>query len=191
MLLKNDRILLRLPRKTDAAACVAAIEESRKELIRFTVGPPLIKSLRDEEAFIERCIQRRKKKTDYLFGIFDAKDKSYLGNIGLHCVSPFNRSSEIGYWIRTGRSGFGLATASAALVVRFGFEELKLHKIVLRAIVDNLASIRVAEKIGFVREGIQRHELRLERGWVDLQCFSLIEFEYRKLKAKITRLSST
>jgi RimJ/RimL family protein N-acetyltransferase len=69
----------------------------------------------------------------------------------------------------------------------FGFKELKLHKMVLRAGADNPASWRIAEKLGFVYEGTQRHEQLLPRGWVDLKCYSMLDTEFQRLKPLLTK----
>jgi RimJ/RimL family protein N-acetyltransferase len=107
----------------------------------------------------------------------------------MHGINERIRSGEIGYWVRTSQAGKGIATAATALIMRFGFAELKLHRILLRAAIDNPASWRVAEKLGFVYDGIQRHEQLFERGWVDLKCYSMLEDEYRNLKPHINKLA--
>jgi RimJ/RimL family protein N-acetyltransferase len=53
------------------------------------------------------------------------------------------------------------------------------HKVVLRIAVGNNASDRVAEKVGFTREGILREELLIRGNWVDHTLWSLLDREYR------------
>jgi len=52
------------------------------------------------------------------------------------------------YWVRSSRRGKGVATAAAKLLVKFGFEQLKLKEIQILVAVCNKESRRVAEKIG-------------------------------------------
>jgi len=68
-------------------------------------------------------------------------------------TGPLDRLGELGYWVRTDRCGRGYATEASSSVVEFGFEEAGLHRLELRAGVDNRASQRVAEKLGFQQEG--------------------------------------
>jgi RimJ/RimL family protein N-acetyltransferase len=189
MLLKSRDIYLRFLRKSDAARCFAAIEESRAELDHYLIWPPRKRSAYDGETLVERLSLQRRRKQAFGFGIFDRSAKEFLGTISLHGVASANRSGEVGCWVRSSQTGKGIATTAAALIVLFGFKELKLHRIVLRAAVDNPASWQIAEKIGFVCEGTQRHEQLMQRGWVDLKCYSMLEDEYRKLKPKIAKLA--
>jgi len=189
MLLKSRDIYLRFLRKTDAARLFAAVEESRDELDQYVIGPTRLRSIADVEQLIEKAKQRRRKRQGYYFGIFALPTKQFVGYVNLHGTGKQNRSGEVGYWVRTSQAGKGIATTATALIVLFGFKELKLHRIVLLAAVDNPASWRIAEKLGFVYEGTQRHEQLMPRGWVDLKCYSMLETEFRQLKPKITKLA--
>jgi RimJ/RimL family protein N-acetyltransferase len=62
----------------------------------------------------------------------------------------------IGYWVGAAAQGRGVASAAARLLCDFGFETLGLRRIELTAVVDNVASRRVAEKAGFEFEGVRR-----------------------------------
>lgn len=79
-----------------------------------------------------------------------------IGAVGFPHYDPLLRQAEIGYWIASDRAGRGLMTEAASAVVEFGFETLGLHRIELRAGTENFGSIRVAEKLGFSREGTLR-----------------------------------
>lgn len=167
----------------------AAIDESRPELQYHVLGPTRPHSVLEVEQLIERSKQQRRQRQGYYLGIFSSPTNQFAGNVNLHDIGTRNRSGEVGYWVRTSQAGKGIATAATALIILFGFKELMLHRIVLRAAVDNPASWRIAEKLGFVYEGTQRDEQLLPRGWVDLKCYSMLETEYRKLKPTISRLA--
>ncbi len=64
------------------------------------------------------------------------------------------------------------------------FDELALHRVVLRIAVGNRGSERIAEKLGFTREGLLRQELQINGQWVDHSIWGLIEEEYRAMKAE-------
>lgn len=80
-------------------------------------------------------------------------DGEVIGGVGVEVRGPLDRLGELGYWVRTDRCGQGYATEASSSVVEFGFEEAGLHRLELRAGVDNRASQRVAEKLGFQQEG--------------------------------------
>ena len=54
----------------------------------------------------------------------------------------------------------GYTTEALQLVVDFAFRELKLHRIEAGAMLDNIASIRVLEKVGFKKEGIAKRKYK-------------------------------
>jgi ribosomal-protein-alanine N-acetyltransferase len=93
-----------------------------------------------------------------------------LGNIR-HGVA---QSGQIGYWMGVNHAGTGLMHEAVLLVVRFGFETLRLHRIEAACIPDNQRSIRVLEKAGFRREGLLRSYLRINGVWQDHLLYALI-----------------
>jgi RimJ/RimL family protein N-acetyltransferase len=60
------------------------------------------------------------------------------------------------------------------MLARFGFEDLGLQRIEITAAVGNVASQRVAEKIGAVREGLLRNRFLLQGRSHDAYLYSLI-----------------
>ncbi len=114
----------------------------------------------------------------YSFGIFEKDTGGFLGGIGLNFINRVHQMGNLGYWVRTSASGKGIATKAARLVARFGFEQLGLRRIEIHAAVGNLASQRVAEKIGAVREGVLRERLLIRGGPQDSVLFSLLPEDF-------------
>ncbi|GAA4233071.1 hypothetical protein GCM10022254_34620 [Actinomadura meridiana] len=79
-----------------------------------------------------------------------------VGTIGLFKVSWEHGTSEVGYGMRPGARGRGYATEALSLVSDWALNGCGIHRVELRAMVTNGASIRVAEKAGYVREGVAR-----------------------------------
>ena len=103
--------------------------------------------------FTERIADGWAAGRDYAFGAFAGDD--LVGTVALH--TPRNEAlGEIGYWTRSGRTSQGFATEAAAAVLAFAFEVVGSYRLELRAGVENLASQRVAEKLGFRLEGTLR-----------------------------------
>lgn len=177
--LRTDRLLLRPLRNRDAATLTAAVQQSLPELQPFLPWAESDYSVRHARDFVRRAITWRRSRVAYAFGIFDAHTRELIGGNGLHGIRSSTASAEIGYWIRSDRAGQGIATESSALVLRFAFEALRCHRVVLRAATDNVGSLRVAEKLGFHLDGVQRHEAHFARGWSDFNYFTLLEDEYR------------
>lgn len=68
----------------------------------------------------------------------------------------------------------GYTTEALQLVVDFAFRELELHRIEAGAMLANLASIRVLEKMGFKKEGIAKENIRINGKWTDHQIVAII-----------------
>lgn len=85
--------------------------------------------------------------------VTDAGTGGLLGAIGL---TLRNGLGEVGYWTAPWARGRGVATRATVLHSAWGFEVLGLPRVELLADVDNLGSQRVAERAGFVREGVAR-----------------------------------
>ncbi len=78
--------------------------------------------------------------------------------------------------------GNGYATETAKRIIRFGFEEFKLHRIEAGVATKNIASIRVLEKAGMTNEGIRRKILPIRGEWKDNYHFSVLEDEIASIK---------
>ncbi|MCP9488126.1 MAG: GNAT family N-acetyltransferase [Gaiellaceae bacterium MAG52_C11] len=101
-----------------------------------------------------------------------------VGSIGLHPGKQ--ETGGIGYWCAAQARGRGLATLAARRLSRYALDELGLERLQLTADVENLASQRVAEKVGFQREGVIRSHLRHpDGGRRDSALFSLLPGELR------------
>ena len=103
--------------------------------------------------FTERSVSSWEAGLDYAFVVFASGE--LVGGMSVH-TPRIEGLGEVGYWMRTDRTGRGYTTEAAAAAVAFGFDVLRLYRLELRAGVDNIGSQRVAEKLGFIREGTLR-----------------------------------
>ena len=87
----------------------------------------------------------------------------------------------IGYWVAAPARGQGFCTRALRLLSRHALDELQLQRLELITDPDNLASQRVAEKVGYQREGVLRAHLRHPDGRIrDSVMFSLLPGELRE-----------
>lgn len=84
--------------------------------------------------------------------VLGAEDR-LIGGADLRIVSPRDRRAEIGYGLARAHWGHGYATEAAALLIRFGFEQLGLVRIEALCAVDNERSVHTLERLGMRREG--------------------------------------
>jgi RimJ/RimL family protein N-acetyltransferase len=81
-------------------------------------------------------------------------DGRVIGGADLRIVSPGDRRAELGYGLARAHWGWGYASEAAALLVRFGFEQLGLARIEAFCSVENERSLRTLERLGMRREGL-------------------------------------
>jgi RimJ/RimL family protein N-acetyltransferase/catechol 2,3-dioxygenase-like lactoylglutathione lyase family enzyme len=155
-------VALRPWHSDDGRALVAALDDPEISLWIPVIPYPY--RLTDALAWFE-LVKREGDAGRMVAGaITDARDGHLLGAIGLSSISRGNASAEVGYWVRTDERGRGVATRATALLVEWGFAELELDRIALLADVDNVASRRIARRLGFVEEGVLRSHLMTRRG---------------------------
>ncbi|HKY32629.1 MAG TPA: GNAT family N-acetyltransferase [Candidatus Polarisedimenticolia bacterium] len=106
-------------------------------------------------AWIEALAPCWEERKAVVFAVTEAAGGALAGAAGLE-LTPEHRRAELGYWIGVPFWNLGYATEAALAVMRFGFGTLGLHRIQARAMARNPASIRVLEKLGMTREGVQR-----------------------------------
>lgn len=156
----------------DAAALYEAARESVEEVGRWLpwCHPEYTKAEAEEWTAAQPLAWDAGEM--YTFVIEDQAGRM-VGHCGINGISAVHRKGNLGYWIRTARTGCGFATAATRLVARFGLEELKLFRIQVVVAIGNEASRRVAEKAGALYEGLQRNLLVHDGRPIDahMYCF--------------------
>lgn len=184
----TDKVYLRPLTKRDAPHIFSAIDISRKELRPWMIWEATTLKTEDTYEYIRRTQTLRIKGTTHDFGIFDSKTHEYVGGGGLGSVCMVNQNGMLGYWVRSDRHKEGIGFAASVLILRFGFEELKLHKVWVMANVKNLASRKLIRKLGFKKEGVSRDHLCVNGSFGDYFLAGLLEDEYRKQKPRFDKL---
>jgi ribosomal-protein-alanine N-acetyltransferase len=99
-------------------------------------------------------------------------------------INPQDVNAEIGYWLGVPYWGKGYATEAAKEVVRYGFEELDLHRIHSGHFARNLASGRVLRKLGMSYEGTRREHLRKLGRFEDYVQYGLLARDWRNFERR-------
>jgi len=159
----NDGVVaLRAWRRADADDLVEALDDPDVSLWIPVIPYPY--RLEDAEVFFD-LVDREADAGRMIAGaIVNHPDGRLLGGIGLSSISLGNATADVGYWIAAAERGKGVATRATALLVDWGFAELRLARIGLLADIDNVASRRVARRLGFVEEGVLRGYMMTRRG---------------------------
>jgi RimJ/RimL family protein N-acetyltransferase len=157
----------------DAAAIEAACQDPA--ISRWIPFVPSPYTRADAEAYLRDCIGS--DETRHPFAVVDATTGELLGSIDMGVNSQGYRG-HIGYWVVASARGRGICTRALRLLSAWALEHLELIRLELITDPDNVASQRVAEKVGFRREGVLRRHLRHPDGRVrDSVLFSLLPGE--------------
>jgi [ribosomal protein S5]-alanine N-acetyltransferase len=106
----------------------------------------------------------------FSFGIF--KGPNLIGQINLGgVIYGALRGAHIGYWIDRNYANRGIMSEAVNMVTDFAFNELELHRIEINIRPENSPSIRVAEKCGYLYEGLRPRYLHIDGKWRDHHCF--------------------
>ena len=172
--LTGEVVLLRPYCPEDAEPIYHAVKESVHELSPWMPWYHSGYSLKDVKQWAETRPTAWENGENYDFVILDKWDLAHLGGCGLNNIDRQNRFANLGYWVRTSKTGRGIATDAALLVVRFGFERLNLNRIEIVAAEHNKPSQRVAERLGATRECLLRKRLVVRDNTYDAVMFSLV-----------------
>lgn len=168
-------------RRRDSEALYEAVAASIQELHDWLPWAHLTYSRGDAARFIKDSMASWKEGHAFDFAIRHLEHPTrHVGNVSVWYVSRSYRVGEIGYWVRSDETGHGIATEASARVLQVAFDELGMHRVILRIALGNRPSERVAEKLGFTREGVLREEIKVAGAWLDHSVWGLLEHEYRK-----------
>lgn len=178
--LESERLILQRFTKRDAPTLDEAIRASLADLNQWLPWARLDYTTSDTTAFIRDSLQAWKEERAWDYSVRSKEDpRKHLGNVSFWTVSKLGKIAEIGYWVRSDETSRGVCTEAVERLLEETFDSLGYHKVVLRIAVGNDASDRVAEKLGFTREGVLREELLIRGNWVDHSLWSLLDREYR------------
>lgn len=135
----------------------------------------------DGRAFIAGAAGRRLMGESVDLAIADAAAGRLLGVIGIVMDRHDDDRGEIGYWLGPRARGHGVAGRALALMSRWALTQGGLARLDLQATLANGASVRTAERCGFVREGTLRDAWFRGPGRSDMALFSLLPADLSEL----------
>lgn len=98
-----------------------------------------------------------------------------IGSVYLRDIDRVHKKAEYGIFIgEKDVLGQGYGTQAAELMIHYAFEQLKLHKLMLRVLADNRQACRSYEKAGFVQEAYLKDEVFLEGVYRDVIYMAVI-----------------
>ena len=172
--LGDNRLLLRPFRLQDADELFVAARESIAEVGHWLPWCHENYTREESSTWIEARAQAWRDGVEYSFAVIDSVGGRFVGGCGLNQFDYDRQRANLGYWVRTSATCTGHGTAAARLLARWGAEVLHLERMEIIAAVGNIASQRVAVKLGAMREGIARSRIRIRGVQYNAVVFSLV-----------------
>jgi RimJ/RimL family protein N-acetyltransferase len=180
--LEGERVIVRPWAERDSADLWDAIDSSREHLETWM---PWVDRYRNPDNALEYCrrsLARWLLREDLAVAIVEKATGRIVGGSGMHRINWTYRLFEIGYWLREDAVGKGYASETVQLLARLAFDDLDANRVELAIDTTNVASLRVAERLGFVLEGTLRRRLLAPGGEpTDMHVLALLPEEYRRL----------
>jgi RimJ/RimL family protein N-acetyltransferase len=146
---------------------------SSKTVMKY-IDRPLAKSREDATQLIKMMVELIDNNQGLTWAISLLEKPKMIGTVHLWKISPENHRAEIGYLLDPAFQGQGLMHETLQTVIHYGFYRLKLHSIEANVNPENMASIRLLEKIGFVREGYLKETYLYEGIFFDSAIYSML-----------------
>ncbi len=166
LILIGDRINLRPPVPSDARSMATY---ANHKLVAPAVGSmPFPYTLTHAKQFIALAQENWDNGTEAQFGIEDKNTGKLIGMIGLTRIATTHKNAEMGYWLGKPFWGQGLASEAVSMMLEYAFGDMKLHRVYSRVRSKNIASQKVLERAGFIKEGCFREHIKHQGRWDDL-----------------------
>ena len=175
--LRTDRLILRELSYKDIPKIVEYA--GNPKITDMTLNIPHPYDEKDAIFWINSANQGFANKTQYTFGIRMKSSDEFIGGIGLKVNNRFNRA-ELGYWIAEPFWGHGYATEALGVLLKFAFQELKIHKIHANHLTENPASGKVMIKNRMIKEGELKDHTKKGGAYKSLIQYRLTKTEFEQ-----------
>jgi RimJ/RimL family protein N-acetyltransferase len=122
---------------------------------------------------VEQRMRAAETETGAAFAVVDDHD-SLLGSASLLSIDWERSVGLVAYWLAPASRGKGIATRAVTMLCEWAFDGLRLARLELRVDVRNQASQRLAERVGFEREGLIRSSQEIHGERIDEYLYSLL-----------------
>ncbi len=177
--LETDRLCLRPLTRDDFAGIYRCASD--KNIVKYMIWGPFDENGTDR--YLQKCASdwRAEPVTRYAFGIVLRKTGALIGACWLH-LEDSRRCGELGWVLHSDWWRQGFMSEAAGALLRFSFEDLRLHRVCAHARAENSGSFKIMEKYGMRREGhyIQCDPVRFAEteAWADVYLYAMLDTEY-------------
>lgn len=173
--LETPRLILRAMRVTDAPDMFDYAR--RPEVTTYLLWTPH-EDIGHTREYLTYIGQRYRTGDFFDWAIEDRASGRMIGTCGFTSFNYEADSGEIGYVLNPDFQGRGLCTEAVLRVIRFGFEDLQLHRLEARFMQGNDKSCRLMERVGMHFEGWSRDAMKVRGVYRTIGTCSILAREY-------------
>lgn len=175
--LTTERLILRPLRESDAVAVAAGAGDKR--VARYLIQVPSPYPISLAKSWVRHRSEWWELGRGVTLAIATRDDPSaLLGTASLRRYAR-DRRAELGYWLIASAWGHGYATEATREIVDYGFRAFHLARVYAMVLAGNTTSERVLDKLGFVREGVQRQHVKKGRRLCDVTLYGVLRDDWR------------
>ncbi|OWW22208.1 GNAT family N-acetyltransferase [Noviherbaspirillum denitrificans] len=178
-ILRTPRLTLRQVVLADAPA-LFSIHSDAEWMRWYGVDP--VSSMGEAEHLADLFSSWFAAGTGYRWALERREDRQLIGTCGLFRWNKSWRNCVIGYEIGRAQKRQGYMLEAITAILDYGFDVMSLHRVQAETHPDNLASISLASRLGFRFEGVHREQAFWGGRFHDLNCYSLLERDWRRLR---------
>lgn len=171
-----ENFTIRPIKEEDAENYFKLIENNRENIAEFF--PDTVTDTKDINStisLINKKVSLWEKREGQYFTVYDILTKKIIGVVSIKNIDWKTEKCELSFFIDNNYRSRGVTTKAVKLIIEYCFRDLQLNKVFLRIAEKNIASRHVAEKNGFIKEGILRKDFKTSDGrWLDLIYYGLL-----------------
>ena len=172
----HEGLRLELLDDEHAEALFRAVDANRNHLSTYLPWVNDMRSIADFYDYIKGCELLTLQGKEVSFVII--YNEVLVGRIGLHHINRQNKNAAIGYWLTANVQGKGIMLAACKAIISYGFQVAHLHRIEIKAAVENLRSQAIPQKLHFKKEGILRQAELVNDRYLDLVLYALVKADW-------------
>lgn len=184
-MIETERLELRPYQPGDGSAYFTLCMNNKEHLLPFEAGNPalLVDTEEDAKSLVEDLAAAWTTQEAFPMGVWRKADGALVGQIYVGVVSRKLAEFSVGYFVDKDLEGKGYASEAVRGTLGLIFDHLGARRVRLCCCEANVRSVRVAERCGFVREGLLREASRhkLPDGTPAGECiYGMLRSEYVK-----------
>lgn len=177
---ETERLLLRAYREGDGGEYFAMIRKNKEHLAQ--VMPDFVLALKDEEEaeiLIRHWMADWAARNKFCLGMWEKDEGGFAGEIFIQGMDWEVPVIELGYYADVNHQGRGLVSEAVGAALDFIFRDLGAHKVCITCDDANVKSHRVAERCGFVVEGLLRDQKKRPDGtYISSKFYGMLRGDY-------------